>query len=156
MMNIFSYIVTFLLIANFTPVIYAENDDTGTGVTPPLLVIQNISFKKENNTSEIVYIQLNRLSWPTITHNLEGNKPMLEIEWKEAEMPPANLSAIPVNGQWVKGIQSRYDAESHTLKIVMDLYPFKGYQVSQGFDSKDYTFFIKIEAENPSKENTKK
>ena len=151
-MHILSSILFFCLIWDTTPVLCADNVKTETVLASSPLVVQDITFKKKNGTSEIVLIHLNRSSWPSVLHALEDNKPMLEIEWTNAGTLPGNLSAIPVKGQWIRGLRSHYNADSKTLKIILDLNPLKGYEVSQGINEKENVFYVEIGAEHTPQE----
>jgi len=111
------------------------------------LVIDDITFRAKNGTKELVLFHANQYFVPSVHFNLEGKNPTIAINIE----PPATIkkagSKIPIDGKWIKQIQIQADADNKTSRIVVHLYAYKNYKVSQSFYRSEKIFAIKVIAE---------
>ncbi|MFH2097827.1 MAG: hypothetical protein ABII24_04765, partial [bacterium] len=77
----------------------------------------------------------------------EGKNPTIAIDIE----PPATIkkagSKIPIDGKWIKQIQIQADDDNKTSKIIVHLYAYKNYKVSQSFYRSEKIFVIKVISE---------
>lgn len=111
------------------------------------LVIDDITFRAKNGTKELVLFHANQYFVPSVHFNLEGKNPTIAIDIE----PPATIkkagSKIPIDGKWIKQIQIQADADNKTSRIVVHLYAYKNYKVSQSFYRSEKIFVIKVISE---------
>ena len=111
------------------------------------LVIDDITFRAKNGTKELVLFHANQYFVPSVHFNLEGKNPTIAIDIE----PPATIkkagSKIPIDGKWIKQIQIQADADNKTSRIVVHLYAYKNYKVSQSFYRSEKIFAIKVISE---------
>ncbi len=111
------------------------------------LVIDDITFKANNGTQEIVLFHANQYFMPSVYFNLEGKNPTIAIDIE----PPVTIkktgSKIPIAGKWIKQIQIQAGADNKTSRIVVHLYAYKNYKVSQSFYRSEKIFAIKVISE---------
>jgi len=111
------------------------------------LIIDDITFRAKNGTKELVLFHANQYFMPSVHFNLEGKNPTIAIDIE----PPATIkkagSKIPLDGKWIKQIQIQADADNKTSRIVVHLYAYKNYKVSQSFYRSEKIFAIKVISE---------
>jgi len=118
------------------------------------LVIKDIAIKLEKGR-ETVSIYSNRFFKPSV-FALKGKRPRSVIDIKNINNFRKDLSKIVANGEMIKQIRTHLHKESKKLRIVLDLYASKNYQVSQIYyeDKNIYTLEIKAEKKIEIKEAT--
>jgi len=108
------------------------------------LVIDDITVRTKNGNKELVLFHANQYFLPSVHFSLKGKNPTIAIDIE----PPATIkkvgSKIPINGKLIKQIQIQADADNKTSRIVVHLYAYKNYKVSQSFYRSEKIFTIKV------------
>jgi hypothetical protein len=111
------------------------------------LIIDDITFRAKNGNKELVLFHANQYFMPSVHFSLEGENPTIAIDIE----PPATIkkagSKIPLDGKWIKHIQIQADTDNKTSKIIVHLYAYKNYKVSQSFYRSEKIFAIKVISE---------
>ena len=118
----------------------------GMGKTENTLVIKDITFKSTKDGTEIVFIYSDRYFTPSV-FALEGEKPRLVIDIKNATVLKKGLSKIIVNGKLIKQIRTNLKSKSNTLRVVLDHYPSANYFVSQVYYEAENIFALEVKEE---------
>ncbi|MDY7039103.1 MAG: DUF1566 domain-containing protein, partial [Thermodesulfobacteriota bacterium] len=117
-----------------------------------LVEIEDISFRKAKNGTDTVLVRSNRFFEPTI-FALEGKKPRLVIDIKNASYVRKNLPMMDIDGKMIKRIRSQFDDDFHILRIVLDLESSKGFMAKQSFHKDENLYSLEVIGEDWSEGN---
>jgi hypothetical protein len=107
------------------------------------IVVKNITFKAEGETSEKVFVEFNQLFMPKI-FGIEGDPPRIVLDVENAVFLPKKLSLIRTQGKWVRQIRTAQDPKTGTLRIVLDMSAQKNYFVNQVFYKAELMYVLDI------------
>ncbi len=115
-------------------------------IVDPVL-IKDIKYRKTQRGAEKVFIYSNRFFEPEI-FPLEGERPRVVVDIKNALYIEKGLSRINVNGKIIKRIRSYFYRDSNKLRIVLDLEPSKNYYTDQLFYKKDNIYSLVVKEDD--------
>ena len=109
---------------------------------PPLLV-RNIYVKFEPAGHEKVFIDFSREAAPEIS-SIGGKDPRIVVDIKNVLSIRQGIKKIDVQGKLIRQIRSNLDLASRRLRIVVDLAPFRNYEVEPVFYKTEKIYMIDI------------
>jgi len=105
--------------------------------------VKDIAFKATVDGKELLFIEFDRFYKPTISR-IEGEKPRIVLEIKNASALKKDWSAINTGGNFIRKIRSRLDTKTRTARIVLDMAPEYDYFINQAFYKTDNMYSLEI------------
>ena len=122
----------------------AEADEVSPGV-PQLL---EVSFDGSSNRGEMVLFHLNDFFPPTVSA-IEKNNPRVLCDFPNMRLSGDVQKTINAGGKYVEAIRTAYHATKDEVRVVLDLFPDRNYDLQQVFFKND-NLFVLIVNELPS------
>lgn len=123
----------------------AVNRTSSTSVDSAL-EIKDITFQIKSGREERILLHMNRYFWPSVLHDFNTENPLLEIVLMPAHSISKKLDIIPVNGDWIRRVRTRYLENKKMLIVSLDLYPANHYTVAQHFNNAENYFLVGVTA----------
>ncbi|MFH1487291.1 MAG: DUF1566 domain-containing protein, partial [Pseudomonadota bacterium] len=108
------------------------------------LVIKKITFQlQDEKGKEVVFIHSDGFVKPH-AFSLEGERLRFVVDIQNVSSFREDRHEIEINGKYIQKIRSHLHADTGTLRIVLDLLPFKSYRIEQFFYEADNIYAIDI------------
>ena len=121
----------------FTP---AKQSEMITTASPT--VIKSVRHARGSHLSEKILFDLTGFH-PPQTFTLNGNRPRLVCDFKNAQLGPGIKPRIPANGILIKDIRVAYHpGPAAKVRVVLDLLPDRAYEVEQIYYKQESRFYL--------------
>ena len=122
--------------------LFVPADKPGSDKTTSPIVIKAVRHTRSSHRTEKVLFDLNGFH-PPQTFTLNGNRPRLVCDFKNARLGQGVKPRIPVNGTLIKEIRVAYHSSpSPKVRVVLDLLPDRAYDVEQIYFRQDSQFSL--------------
>lgn len=125
-----------------------EKAEEAGDVPPGLPQLLEVSFDDSSNRGEMVLFHLNDFFPPTVSA-IEKNNPRVLCDFPNMRLSGDVQKMINAGGKYVKSIRTAYHADKDEVRVVLDLFPDRNYDLQQVFFKND-NLFVLIVNELPS------